>query len=149
GVFLLDPFGRVLRCNAALSAIVGRSAADLVGRPADVLLPAWPAGGADSPLARCLAARTRVTPDLRTGGRGYGRPAAPARTTDGALAGAVGSLADVPERRRAEADRRATAEQFRVLVESVRDYAIFRFDPAGRTTTWNEGVRRVLGFDEA
>jgi PAS domain S-box-containing protein len=149
GVFLLDPSGRVLRCNAALAAIVGRSAADLVGRPADALLPTWPVGGADSPLARCLAARTRVTTDLRTDDRWYRLTADPVRTADGALAGAVGILADVTERRRAEADRRATAEQFRVLVESVRDYAIFRIDASGRTTTWNEGVRRVLGFDEA
>jgi PAS domain S-box-containing protein len=51
--------------------------------------------------------------------------------------------------RRAEADRRASEEQFRALVESVRDYAIFRIDPEGRVTTWNTGVRRVLGFDEA
>ena len=35
------------------------------------------------------------------------------------------------------------------LVDSVRDYAIFRTDPAGTVTTWNEGVRSVLGFSEA
>lgn len=39
-------------------------------------------------------------------------------------------------------------ERYRVLVEQVKDYAIFRTDPEGRPTTWNEGVRRVLGFEE-
>jgi two-component system cell cycle sensor histidine kinase/response regulator CckA len=43
----------------------------------------------------------------------------------------------------AESDRR-----FRVLVEQVRDYAIFMVDPEGRPTTWNEGVLRLLGYDE-
>jgi len=43
-----------------------------------------------------------------------------------------------------ESDRR-----FRMLVEQVRDYAIFMVDPEGRHTTWNEGVRRLLGYDEA
>jgi PAS domain S-box-containing protein len=43
----------------------------------------------------------------------------------------------------AESDRR-----FRVLVEQVRDYAIFMVDPDGRPTTWNEGVRRLLGYEE-
>jgi PAS domain S-box-containing protein len=43
----------------------------------------------------------------------------------------------------AESDRR-----FRVLVEQVRDYAIFMVDPEGRHTTWNEGVRRLLGYEE-
>jgi hypothetical protein len=43
----------------------------------------------------------------------------------------------------AESDRR-----FRVLVEQVRDYAIFMIDAEGRHTTWNEGVQRLLGYDE-
>ena len=43
----------------------------------------------------------------------------------------------------AESDRR-----FRTLVEQVRDYAIFMVDSDGRVTTWNEGVRRLLGYDE-
>jgi PAS domain S-box-containing protein len=64
------------------------------------------------------------------------------------LAGAVGILSDVTERRRAEAERRAADEQFKALVASVVDYAIFRTDPAGTVTTWNEGVHRVLGFRE-
>jgi two-component system cell cycle sensor histidine kinase/response regulator CckA len=38
---------------------------------------------------------------------------------------------------------------WRLLVEQVKDYAIFMMDPAGRTASWNEGVARVLGFGEA
>ncbi len=38
---------------------------------------------------------------------------------------------------------------FRLLVEQVRDYAIFMTGPDGRNTTWNEGVSRILGYDEA
>ena len=37
--------------------------------------------------------------------------------------------------------------QDRVLVSQVRDYAIFSTDVEGRATTWNEGVRFVLGYD--
>ncbi len=49
-----------------------------------------------------------------------------------------------------QAESRAAADRrFRVLVEQVRDYAIFMVDPEGRHTTWNEGVRRLLGYDEA
>ncbi len=53
------------------------------------------------------------------------------------------------DRERAADEVRATERRFRELVEQVRDYAIFTTDPAGRATSWNEGVRRVLGFDEA
>src|SRR5215217_1153542 len=35
---------------------------------------------------------------------------------------------------------------FRLLVESVRDYAIFLLDPEGHIRTWNEGARRIKGY---
>jgi PAS domain S-box-containing protein len=38
---------------------------------------------------------------------------------------------------------------WRLLVEQVKDYAIFMMDTAGRNASWNEGVARVLGFGEA
>jgi PAS domain S-box-containing protein len=38
--------------------------------------------------------------------------------------------------------------QNRMLVEQVKDYAIFMIDPDGRAASWNEGVKRVLGYDE-
>ncbi len=38
-------------------------------------------------------------------------------------------------------------ESFRLLVESVRDYAIFMLDPKGFITTWNVGAQRIKGYD--
>lgn len=37
-------------------------------------------------------------------------------------------------------------ERFRLLVESVRDYAIFMLDPAGHVLTWNAGAERFKGY---
>ena len=37
-------------------------------------------------------------------------------------------------------------ELFRMLVESVRDYAIFLLDPSGRVVTWNAGAERIKGY---
>ena len=37
-------------------------------------------------------------------------------------------------------------ERFRLLVASVKDYAIFMLDPAGRVSTWNEGAQRIKGY---
>ena len=39
-----------------------------------------------------------------------------------------------------------TAEQFRLLVEGVRDYAIFQLDPEGRVVSWNAGAERIKGY---
>src|SRR5688572_8453182 len=40
-------------------------------------------------------------------------------------------------------------ERFRLLVESVRDYAIFMLDPEGRVLTWNAGAERIKGYRPA
>ena len=39
-------------------------------------------------------------------------------------------------------------ERFEVLVRSVTEYAIIMLDPSGRVATWNEGARRIKGYDE-
>ncbi len=41
---------------------------------------------------------------------------------------------------------RASEERFRLLVESVRDYAIFMLDPGGHVVTWNAGAERFKGY---
>src|SRR5687767_506155 len=37
-------------------------------------------------------------------------------------------------------------EQFRVFIESVRDYALLILDPEGRITTWNKGAEAIKGW---
>ena len=39
--------------------------------------------------------------------------------------------------------------QFRMLVASVRDYAIFMLDPGGHIQTWNLGAEQLKGYREA
>ncbi len=41
---------------------------------------------------------------------------------------------------------RESEERFRLLVESVRDYAIFMLDPGGHVLTWNAGAQRFKGY---
>jgi len=40
----------------------------------------------------------------------------------------------------------AIEQRFRLLVESVRDYAIFMLDTEGRVQTWNTGAERFKGY---
>src|SRR5882762_8401654 len=44
---------------------------------------------------------------------------------------------------------RDSEERFRLLVESVRDYAIFMLDPNGIVLTWNAGAERFKGYRAA
>src|SRR5437660_19378 len=41
---------------------------------------------------------------------------------------------------------RQSEERFRLLVESVQDYAIFLLDPQGHVTSWNAGAERIKGY---
>jgi len=45
-----------------------------------------------------------------------------------------------------ENELRQSEERFRLLVEGVRDYAIFMLDPEGVVVSWNAGAERIYGF---
>jgi len=55
-------------------------------------------------------------------------------------------LSGALERQRAEASLRLSEDRFRLLVNSVRDYAIYTLDTEGRLETWNEGAKRIKGY---
>lgn len=39
-------------------------------------------------------------------------------------------------------------ERYRLLVSDIKDYAIFMLDNEGQVASWNEGARRILGYEE-
>lgn len=43
-------------------------------------------------------------------------------------------------------DLRRSEERFRLVVEGVKDYAIFMLDPAGRVVSWNAGAEGIMGY---
>jgi PAS domain S-box-containing protein len=55
-----------------------------------------------------------------------------------------------PEARdvREQAVGAGSEERFRLLVESVKDYAIFMLDPQGVISSWNKGAERIKGYRE-
>lgn len=49
-------------------------------------------------------------------------------------------------KRTTEEALRTSEERFRLLVESVKDYAIFMLDDRGRIISWNAGAERIKGY---
>jgi PAS domain S-box-containing protein len=49
----------------------------------------------------------------------------------------------------AERSLRETEERYRLLVDSVRDYAVFQLDKGGKIDSWNVGAERLLGWSES
>ena len=56
---------------------------------------------------------------------------------------------DISNRKQSQEALRTSEEQFHLLLENVKDYAIFFLDTERRITRWNLGAERILGYQEA
>jgi PAS domain S-box-containing protein len=60
-----------------------------------------------------------------------------------------GIVIDVSHQKQMEADLVISEARYRLVVESMPEYAIFILDDDGRVTHWNSGAERLLGYSEA
>jgi PAS domain S-box-containing protein len=70
----------------------------------------------------------------------------PIRDDTGKLIGFAKITRDLTERAAAEATLKRSEELFRLLVQSVTDYAIYMLDRHGCVASWNPGAERIKGY---
>lgn len=87
--------------------------------------------------------RKITSPD---GERNYVARIQPYRDVDNLIAGALLTFLDVTGTARAEAALKAKEEEFRRIVESAKDYAIFTIDTERKVTDWLAGAEAVFGW---
>ncbi|MGO4326563.1 PAS domain S-box protein [Cupriavidus sp. 2TAF22] len=68
------------------------------------------------------------------------------RDADGQESGFIKVTRDLTEHRRTEEALRQSEEILRLLVEGVKDYAIFLLDPHGCVISWNSGATLIKGY---
>ncbi|MGF6113306.1 PAS domain S-box protein [Pseudomonas frederiksbergensis] len=64
----------------------------------------------------------------------------------GTLLGFAKITRDLTDRKMAEETLKQSEQQFRLLVQSVTDYAIYMLSPDGHLTNWNLGAQRIKGY---
>jgi PAS domain S-box-containing protein len=152
GIFMLDPEGHIMSWNSGAQKLKGWRRDEILGQhfsifyPPDAVASGWP-----QEELRLAKARGRFEDEgwrLRKDGSRFW-----ANVVITALYGPMGELSgfakitrDLTERRRHEQELRVSEERFRLLVDSVRDYAIFMLDPQGVVQSWNAGAEAINGY---
>jgi PAS domain S-box-containing protein len=70
------------------------------------------------------------------------------RDARGELIGFSKVTRDLTERKRSEERLKDSEERFRLMVASVKDYAIIMLDPGGHVVSWNAGAERIKGWTQ-
>jgi PAS domain S-box-containing protein len=152
-IFMLDPEGRVQTWMPGATAIAGYAAPEIVGEhfsrfyPQEEIdrgRPEYELAQAAS-LGRFADENWRIRKD---GSRFWANVVISAlRNDDGELVGFSNVTRDLTERRAQEAALRRNEQRFRMLVEGVKDYAIFMLDSNGLVTSWNAGAQKLKGYE--
>jgi PAS domain S-box-containing protein len=142
--------GRIVRVNKAFAELVGFDMRELVGVAFVALATEQHRAAIIETLHRAQDGRGHVVQVehevLRAPDRCLQTTAAPVRDARGRPLYLFVQSQDVSVQRRTEEELRQSEQRFRLLVEAVRDYAIFMLDPDGVVASWNTGAERIKGY---
>ena len=152
-VVVVDAGGRVVRVNGRAEALSGCSRDELLGMAVDELAPvglrqahvAHRTAYQLHPTVRTMGTHLEIRFRRRDGSEFPADIALSPVVTDRGVH-VVASVRDVTERKRVEEELLRAQESFRLVVEGVRDHAIFMLDPSGRIRSWSPAATRLKGY---
>jgi hypothetical protein len=151
-IFLLSPTGEIRSWNRGAARIMGYSADEIIGSSFSRFYTDEDLRN-EKPLRELVTATNegRVEDEgwriRKDGQRFWANTIITALRDDGQLIGFAKITRDLTERRAADERLRQSEELFRLLVGSVKEYAIFMLDPEGNIASWNEGAHRIKGYE--
>ena len=157
GVFITDPARSdepIIYVNAAFERLTGYNQAEAAGRNIEFLR----GPGTDPEAIEELLAAFRdhreasvVMLAYRNDGSTFWNALtiAPVEGLDGRVTHFVGVVTDITRHKRDVERLCQSEERLRLMVESVRDYAIFSIDLEGRVSSWNSGAERLYGYTDS
>lgn len=155
-VIVTNAQGQVTFLNAEAARLTGWQPAAALGQPLERIYPVLEESSR-APFESLLAARLQhsLSPGrsqaiLLCNRDGSETPIAETVTLinspAGALLGAAFIFRDTTLERRAARELHESEEQFRLLLEGAKDYALFMLTPEGRVASWNSGAERIKGY---
>ena len=151
-IYMIDPEGVVSSWNAGAARIKGYTEAQILGANFSCFYtPEDRRNGLPQRALRTAIEEGRFEGEgwrLRKDGTPFWSHVVidPIRSPEGVLLGFAKITRDLTERKAAEETLKQSEQQFRLLVQSVTDYAIYMLDPEGRVSNWNLGAQRIKGY---
>lgn len=154
-IYMLDSTGRVATWNRGAERLKGYHESEIIGQSYDVFfMPEDRKNCLPDKLLRRALKEGHVQDQgwrLRKDGTRFWADVTITTLYDeeGQVFGFTKITRDLTEREVAERSALNQEERYRMLVESVTDYAVYMLDPTGIITTWNKGAEAHKGYTEA
>lgn len=151
-IYLLDADGFVASWNAGAQRFKGYRDEEIIGEHfSRFYTPEDRATGLPMRALRTAAAEGKFEAEgwrVRKDGQRFWANVVidPVRDESGTLVGYAKVTRDISEKREAELALFRSEQQFRLLVQGVRDYAIYMLDPDGNVSSWNAGAQSIKGY---
>ncbi|MDB5810509.1 MAG: todS, partial [Betaproteobacteria bacterium] len=150
-IFMLDPTGHVVTWNLGAKRINGYEANEIIGQHFSKFYPTEALARGLPEFELAVAAKDGRFEDegwriRKDGSRFWANVILTSLLDKGELRGYAKVTRDLTQRKTHEESLRQSEERFRLLVDGVRDHAIFMLDPNGYVMTWNSGAERIKGY---